>query len=60
MISQHMKYYLNRVHMGLYHVQFSKINYVGRTCSMDEKCRGLTVISVSSYDTICLGEIEIP
>ena len=47
------------IHMMLSHVQFAKINYVGRTCSMDEKFRGLTVICVSSHDTMRSGEIEI-
>jgi len=52
MIFLHTKCYLGGIRMGLCHVLFAKIKYGGPTWSMDANCHGLTVLGVSSHETM--------
>ena len=52
MISLCMECYLDRVRMGISDVQFPKMKYVGRTCSMVKKYRSLIVIGMQIGDDI--------
>jgi len=59
MTSQHMECCQAGVPTAHYLVQCAKIRYVGVTCNMVEKCRGLIVIAAFYPNIIYSDEIRV-